>query len=68
MFRTSKAKEFEKFVKRYEKMYRAEFADTEPDLSFKAEKAALPAKVMNKADQYRIIRAVFVCPNGVFRG
>jgi dipeptidase D len=62
-----KAKEFEKFVKGYEKMYRAEFSDTEPDLSFKAEKAQIPAKVMNEGDQYRIIRAIFVCPNGVVR-
>jgi dipeptidase D len=62
-----KAKEFEKFVKGYEKMYRSEFSETEPDLSFTAEKAPLPAKVMSLGDQYRIIRAVFVCPNGVQR-
>ena len=62
-----KAKEFEKFVKEYEKMYRAEFSDTEPDLSFKAEKVQNPLKVMNEGDQYRIIRAIFVCPNGVVR-
>ncbi len=62
-----KAEEFEIFVKGYEKMYRAEFSDTEPDLSFKAVKAEVPAKVMNEGDQYRIIRAVFVCPNGVVR-
>jgi dipeptidase D len=31
-------KEFEKFVKGYEKMYKAEFAETEPDLKFKAVK------------------------------
>ncbi len=62
-----KATEFEKFVKGYEKMYRAEFAETEPDMSFSCEKVSLPAKVMNAGDQYRIIRAVFVCPNGVVR-
>ena len=62
-----KAKEFEKFVRGYEKMYRAEFSDTEPDLKFTFEKITLPAKVMNQGDQYRIIRAVFVCPNGVVR-
>ena len=62
-----KTKEFEKFVKDYEKMYRAEFSDTEPDLKFTFEKVAVPAKVMNQRDQYRIIRAVFVCPNGVVR-
>jgi len=62
-----KAKEFEKYIEAYEKMYRAEFSDTEPDLSFKAAKVTLPEKVMNEGDQYRIIRAVFVCPNGVVR-
>lgn len=63
----TRVKEFEKFVKGYEKMYRSEFAETEPDLKFKGEKVELPAKVMKKDDQYRIIRAVFACPNGVQR-
>ena len=63
----TKAKEFEKFVKGYEKMYRAEFSDTEPDLSFTAKKAPIPVKVMGKHEQYKIIRALFVCPNGVQR-
>ena len=62
-----KAKEFEKFVKGYEKMYRAEFSDTEPDLKFISEKIATPSKVMNKEDQYKIIRALFACPNEVLR-
>jgi dipeptidase D len=62
-----KAKEFEKFVKGYEKMYKAEFSDTEPDLKFSFENGVLPVKVMNPAEQYKIIRAVFVCPNGVIR-
>jgi dipeptidase D len=62
-----KAEKFESFVKGYEKMYRAEFSDTEPDLSFTCEKVNVPAKVMNAVDQYKIIRAIFVCPNGVVR-
>ena len=62
-----KAKEFEAFVKSYNKIYKAEFAETEPDLKFTCEKTEIPAKVMNQGDQYRIIRAVFVCPNGVIR-
>jgi len=62
-----KAKEFEEFIKGYEKMYRSEFSDTEPDLSFIAEKIPVPSKLMNQGEQYRIIRAVFVCPNGVIR-
>ena len=63
----AKAKAFEKFIKGYEKMYRSEFADTEPDLSFSCKKCDVPAKVMARQDQYRIIRAVFACPNGVQR-
>jgi len=62
-----KKTEFEKFVKEYDKMYRSEFKETEPDLSFSAEKCTTPSKVMNSGDQYRIIRALFVCPNGVQR-
>ena len=62
-----KAPDFEKFVDKYEKTYKSEFSDTEPTLSFKMEKTDLPAKVMEKNDQRNIIRAVFVCPNGVQR-
>jgi dipeptidase D len=62
-----KASEFEDFIKDYDQIYKAEFTETEPDLSFTCEKTAIPAKVMNQGDQYRIIRAVFVCPNGVVR-
>ncbi len=64
---TAKAKAFEKFIRGYEKMYKAEFAETEPDLSFTCKKCEVPAKVMAKPDQYGIIRAVFACPCGVQR-
>ncbi len=62
-----KEAEFKKFVKGYEKIYRAEFSETEPDLTFTAKKVDIPAKVMKQAEQYKIIRAVFACPNGVQR-
>jgi dipeptidase D len=64
---SARAKEFEKFVKGYDKMYKAEFSDTEPTIAFSCKKVDLPEKVMDKNDQYRIIRAVFVCPNGIQR-
>ena len=63
----NKANEFESFIRNYEKIYRAEFSDTEPDLVFTFESTTVPLKVMNKDDQYQIIRAVFVSPNGVIR-
>jgi dipeptidase D len=62
-----KVKEFEKFVKGYDTMYKAEFYETEPDLTFTCKKTELPARVMNQGEQYRIIRALFACPNGVQR-
>jgi dipeptidase D len=62
-----KSSEFEKFVKDYEQIYKAEFSDTEPDLTFRCQSTDVPSKVMNKNDQFGIIRAVFVCPNGVIR-
>jgi len=62
-----KKDQFEKFVAGYETIYRDEFKETDPDIKFFAEKCAAPEKVMNAGDQYRIIRSVFVCPNGVQR-
>lgn len=63
----SRAGDFETFVKSYDKIYKAEFSDTEPDLLFSFDKAEIPGKVMNKEDQFKVIRAVYVCPNGVVR-
>jgi dipeptidase D len=62
-----KAAEFEKFVKLINKIFKSEFAETEPDLTFFCEKTNVPAKVMSEGDQNRIIRAVFICPHGVQR-
>jgi len=67
MVSSAKSGSFERFVKKYEKMYRDEFSDTEPDLSFLCRKCEMPSKVMAKTDQYKIIRAVYACPNGVQR-
>lgn len=62
-----KKAQFEKFVKGYEKMYRAEFKEADPEIKFFVEACKAPAKVMSAGDQYRLIRALFVCPNGVQR-
>ena len=67
LVKSGQAEDFEKFVRDYEQMYREEFIDTEPELVFSAEKCEMPGKVMNGKDQYRIIRSVFACPNGVQR-
>ena len=62
-----KKEEFEKFMTGIEEIYRAEFKEVDPDIELNFEECDLPAQVMNEGDQYRIIRAVFVCPSGVQR-
>jgi len=62
-----KATAFEGLVAEYNTMYKSEFSETEPDLKFLFEKVATPAMVMEKGEQYNIIRAVYACPNGVMR-
>jgi dipeptidase D len=64
---SSKASGFEKLVAEYNKMYKSEFEDTEPNISFTCEKTAQPSGVMPADEQYKIMRAVFACPNGVQR-
>jgi dipeptidase D len=58
---------FETMVSSYQEMYRKEFAETEPDLTFSCRKAELPARIVPASEQAKFIRAVFACPNGVQR-
>ncbi len=67
MVADDKTQKFEEFVNFYNTIYRNEFSDTEPDLSFSCKKVDAPAKVANAKDQYKIIRAVFATPHGVER-
>jgi len=62
-----KKAEFEAMLKEFSSAITAEFAETEPDMEFFAEKTDLPAKVMGAKDQFNVLRAVLACPNGVLR-
>ncbi|MGE0078701.1 MAG: aminoacyl-histidine dipeptidase [Bacteroidales bacterium] len=61
-----KCGELEKMVAQYLNIYKAEFAATEPLLGFAAEKASMPASLIDDT-QHKAIRAFFGCPNGVVR-
>jgi len=63
----AKAANFESLVSSYDAIYKNEFAETEPDLSFSCKKTESPAKVVPVDEQARFIRAIFSCPNGVQR-
>jgi len=62
-----KADAFEKAVKEYEAIFANEYKETEPDLSFKAEKTDLPEFVIDPVVQENLIKAVEATPNGVIR-
>lgn len=62
-----KAKKFEKLVKTMGKIFADEFAATEPTMTFYCEPVDVPTKIMPNDVQNRIVRAVYVCPNGVCR-
>ena len=64
---TASAGKFENMVAEYQEMYRKEFAETEPGLSFTCEKTGAPAGVVPVKEQQKFIRAIFACPNGVQR-
>lgn len=54
-------------LKKNETVFRSELSSTEPDLSFNAIKTELPAFVMDKDAQHKLILSVYGCPNGVIR-
>lgn len=58
---------FEGLIDATQEIYRKEFAETEPDLAFTCQQTAQPSGVVPLGEQYKIIRAVFACPNGVQR-
>lgn len=62
-----KAKKFEKFVKTMSKIFTNEFSATEPTMEFYCEPTKEPKKVLPNDVQNRIIRGIYVCPNGVCR-
>lgn len=62
-----KAGLFTQKVKEFESIYQSELQLTEPDLQFFAEETELPAQVMPKELQSRLINAIVACPNGVIR-
>jgi dipeptidase D len=58
---------FKLLVANYQEMYRKEFAETEPGLSFTCGPTSAPQKVIPRKDQSMFIRAIYGCPNGVQR-
>ncbi|MCF8221875.1 MAG: aminoacyl-histidine dipeptidase [Bacteroidales bacterium] len=58
---------FEDLVKEYDSIYKNEFEDTDPEMSFSCTSTDMPSGLVPGDEQYGIIRAVYACPNGVLR-
>ncbi|MBS2210192.1 aminoacyl-histidine dipeptidase [Carboxylicivirga mesophila] len=61
------ADDFVESLEEFEDMYKAEFGNVEPNLSFTAEKADLPASLIDELTQDDLINGVIAAPNGVMR-
>ncbi len=61
------ADEFTDSLEEYEDMYKAEFGEVEPNLSFVAEKVDLPASLIDEVTQDDMINGIIAAPNGVMR-
>jgi dipeptidase D len=56
-----------KTVADFEKVIQSELASADPGLKITIEKTDMPEKVVSDGTQYRLVRAIYGCPNGVFR-
>lgn len=54
-------------VSRLTGILREEYKTTDPNLTITIESAGLPERVMNTAFQQQLLRAVYACPNGIYR-
>lgn len=62
-----KKEKFVECVAKFEAIYVAELGVKEPNLSFKAEEVAMPAKVMDNETATKVTDFVYAAPNGVMR-
>lgn len=67
LVKDSKKSELEQMVSRYNLIFKSEYAGAEPDVSFSAESADIPEKVMSADAQDRFIKMVYSIPAGVIR-
>lgn len=55
------------FIQEQEAVLKKEYESTDPNLNVAAEQVANPGTVLDKDFQYRFLRTVAACPNGIYR-
>ena len=63
----SEATAFEAFVAGQAATLKSEYATTDPNLEILLEPAEPPGSLLDPAFQEKMLRAVYACPNGIFR-
>ncbi|MEO6490710.1 MAG: aminoacyl-histidine dipeptidase [Ferruginibacter sp.] len=58
---------FQSFIKEQDHILKAEYKTTDPNCAIILEKAEMPSSVLSKEFQKRLLRAVYACPNGIYR-
>jgi dipeptidase D len=58
---------FQEFVSEQAAVLKSEYATTDPGLEVLLEPADLPSSLLRADFQEKILRAVYACPNGIFR-
>ncbi|MBK7122495.1 MAG: aminoacyl-histidine dipeptidase [Chitinophagaceae bacterium] len=62
-----KATAFTDLVKELEQVLKSEYQSTDPDLNISVEKIDTPGKVLHADFQYKFLRTIAACPNGIYR-
>jgi dipeptidase D len=57
--------DFKKFIAEMDKIYKAEYQITDPEVKVGIEPAKTPAKIIDELLQIDILNALYVCPHGV---
>lgn len=58
---------FQKFIEEQNRILKDEYRFTDPNLALQAEETEVPQQVLNPEFQGKFIRAVYACPNGIYR-
>ena len=65
--KSDKVNDLKNLINEHLKIYSSEFSMVEPDIAIKIESADSVKSVLDVKSQWKLIRAIFGCPNGVVR-
>ena len=64
---TNKIDAIKKEIKDYQSILQAEYATTDPNISISMEAVESPTQVLPYDFQYKLLRTIYACPNGIYR-